>query len=70
MKYITTEAGEVIMFSKNLTHAVVAAQLGVVPVSAGFVKVYGQVLASGESETLKLKAQPGDNEMIEAHLSF
>lgn len=70
MKYITTDAGEVIMFSTNLVHADVAEKLGVVPVSAGFVKVYGQVMASGESETLKLQARPGDNEMIEAHLSF
>ena len=70
MKYITTDAGEVIMFSTNLIHAAVAAKLGVVPVSAGFVKVYGQVMASGESESLGLKAKPNDNEMIEAHLSF
>lgn len=70
MKYIITEEGEVIMFSTNLNHASVAAQLGVVPVSAGFVKVYGQVIASGESESLNLKSRVEDIERIEAQLSF
>jgi hypothetical protein len=73
-KYIIWDNGLndcVMMFSPHLSHDNIAFQLGVTPISAGFVRFecspnYVDVIAVpyGESVSLKLTSRPEDSELI------
>ena len=76
MKYIKLKSGSIIIFTGDLSHFDIAADLGGKNnvESAGFVKVYPEkdalnVSAFGESYTLKVKSDPTDAVLIERRLN-
>lgn len=68
MKYIIGKEGEVVIFSVKFMHSDVAKQMGLVPVSAGFVNGFGQIAVAGESTSLGLASRAEDIEKIEMEL--
>jgi hypothetical protein len=65
-KYIIFDQRVAVIFSPTQSHAHVALCMGMSATSAGFCGVddAGQVQAWGESLTLKLGSDPGDNELL------
>lgn len=70
MKYIISDAGEVIIFSGTLKHKDIADKLGISAASAGFVAGVGQMVANGGSSSLGVSCKVEDCEKIEAELMF
>lgn len=68
MKYIITEAGEVVVFSPTIGHDHMASCIGQKVRSAGFVN--DKWTAYGESISLGIKSAPNDTEFIKRILSL
>jgi hypothetical protein len=72
-KYIIWDDGLAecaIVFNNHLTHADMALQLNINPISAGFVKFDGnEIMAFGESVSLQLKSRQEDSRIIREILS-
>lgn len=65
MKYIRTKHNEFVIFSASINHIDMAKMMGVEPISAGFVDIYGETIsAHGHSVTLSMSALPEDSDLI------
>lgn len=79
-KYITTNYGRMVVFSKDLSHKDIAEKLNVEVMSAGLISVHpykletGEIIpiakCYGESILLGVKAAPGDSEIANATLGM
>jgi hypothetical protein len=74
MKYIRFQNRGFVLFEEAQSHAEIAKMLGDEVVSAGYVRAVdfvadGQVVCSGESDSLKCSAQKGDTPALRQRLS-